>query len=164
MRRPVPKARRRDKGVALFLFLLVMVPVFIFGTGAAIDLSRVITNYNYNSNIAQLAANAGATARDTNTGALNASEATRRAATVCQQMGNNFCSIAINGSAITVNVPMQPFYLVSQAFGFPDGTIAASPAWDRLTASATAAVCNSLEITGPSDQFCVRPGPYYYGQ
>lgn len=161
MRRPHPTPPRGRKGVALLMFLIIVVPLFIFGAGLAIDLSRLVTGYNYSSNTAQLAANAGATARDTTTGLLNPGEATRRAGQVCERMGfSSNCAVA-NGAVIEVTVPVQQFTLVSQWFINPIAGRTDGINWSGFNARASASVCNSLENVGTSDQFCVRPGPYY---
>lgn len=151
-----PGIRRGKRGVSLFLFLLFMVPAFIFGAAVGIDLSRVVTEFNYNKNTAQLAANAGATARDIQTGALRADAAAQRAQQVCIKMGSP-CAVGVDAYRVDVAVPMEPFFLVSQWFGFPTGGVVPAPNFARLAATASANVCNSLENVGQGDLNCVRP-------
>ncbi len=138
------------------MFLLLIVPAFIFSAGIGIDLSRVVTEYNYNENTAQLAANAGSTARDVQTGALSPGEATRRAQQICSRMQAP-CSVGVSSYQIDVSVPMQPFFLVSGFFGLPTGGVVPTPNFASFTATSTANVCNSLENVGQSDLNCVRP-------
>jgi Flp pilus assembly protein TadG len=159
VRRASSKLSRGTRGVALIIFLLMIVPAFIFGTALSIDISKVVTTFNYNTNTAQLAANAASTARDVNSGLLNPGNAVARAHSVCAGMNVAIsnCAVYVNGSTATVRVFMKPFFLTSQWFAFPDGSLAASPLWSGLTAGATSSVCNSLQVVGPSDQECVRP-------
>lgn len=143
------------RGVSMLIFVLIIVPAFLFGVALAIDISSLINRYNYNQNVAESAVEAGATARDVNTGQLDPVQATIRANAICSQLtaGRVTSCASTNGPTVTANVPMQSFRLFGNTYW--SGIISID--FSRFTASETASVCNSYIPTGQSDQYCVRP-------